>query len=430
MLKKLKPESEFSRNTLSLITGSTISQAIPAALSPILTRIYTPEDYGLFAIYASVTAIFATLATARYDNAILIPKSDKEAMNVVFLSLFMTVIITLISLLIVFFFNKEIVSFIDKPEISPWLYFIPFSVFLSGIYQALMMWTTRKKRFKRVSANMVLNTGVGSGSSLSFGLYGFGVIGLIYATFIAQVAIVFHLIFKSSRNDKFLFKYVNQSKMIQAMKKYKKMPLMMMPSTLIDNVRIASLNGLIISFFTTAILGQMSLAFRIIRTPMTVVGSSIIQVFMQKLAITEKKDYYNLLKKYFLKTSIISFPIYLFFYLFSVELFSFVFGENWRMAGEIGSILSIWMFFHVMTVSMGHFLMLVHRQEVTLIFSIIYLIIPFLIFMVFNNGIFLDTFFIMAVVMSGINLAYILYGLWYARKLRDEQCFLLYNNRK
>lgn len=87
MLKKLKPQSEFSRNVLTLMTGTSIAQAIPLAISPILTRIYTPEDFGIFALYMSVASMIAVTATGRYELAIMLPKKDDDAMNIVALSI-------------------------------------------------------------------------------------------------------------------------------------------------------------------------------------------------------------------------------------------------------------------------------------------------------------------------------------------------------
>ncbi len=83
MLNNLKPKSEFSRNVLTLMTGTTIAQAIPIAISPILTRIYTPEDFGVFALYMSVASLLSTLATGRYELAIMLPKKDEDAVNYV-----------------------------------------------------------------------------------------------------------------------------------------------------------------------------------------------------------------------------------------------------------------------------------------------------------------------------------------------------------
>lgn len=61
MITKLKPKSEFSKNVLTLITGTTIAQAIPIAISPILTRIYTPEDFGVFALFVSLVGFISVI---------------------------------------------------------------------------------------------------------------------------------------------------------------------------------------------------------------------------------------------------------------------------------------------------------------------------------------------------------------------------------
>ncbi len=73
----LKPRSEFSRNVLTLMTGTTIAQAIPIAISPILTRIYTPEDFGMLALFIAITAIFGSIANGRYELATMLPKKDR-----------------------------------------------------------------------------------------------------------------------------------------------------------------------------------------------------------------------------------------------------------------------------------------------------------------------------------------------------------------
>ena len=82
MLKRLKPKSEFSKNVVTLMTGTTIAQAIPIAISPILTRIYSPEDFGMFALYFSILALVGVIATARYEIAIVLPKDDEEAIKI------------------------------------------------------------------------------------------------------------------------------------------------------------------------------------------------------------------------------------------------------------------------------------------------------------------------------------------------------------
>ena len=143
-----KPKSEFTRNVLTLMTGTTIAQAIPIAISPILTRIYTPEDFGIFALYISIASILSLIATGRYELAIMLPTKDKDAVNIVALSLFISFFVSFIALLIVSIFNTQITSLLGNPDISSWLYFIPLTVLFTGIYQSFNYWSNRKKSIK------------------------------------------------------------------------------------------------------------------------------------------------------------------------------------------------------------------------------------------------------------------------------------------
>ena len=82
MISRLKPISANSHNILTLMVGTTLSQAVPIAIMPILTRIYTPEDFGLYAIYGAIITILGTIASGRYELAILLPDKDEDAINI------------------------------------------------------------------------------------------------------------------------------------------------------------------------------------------------------------------------------------------------------------------------------------------------------------------------------------------------------------
>ena len=101
MLNKLKPKSEFSRNVLTLMTGTTIAQAIPIAISPILTRIYTPEDFGVFALFLAIISILGVVISARYEFAIILPRKDEDALHLVVLSLLIAFLLSMICLIII-----------------------------------------------------------------------------------------------------------------------------------------------------------------------------------------------------------------------------------------------------------------------------------------------------------------------------------------
>ena len=234
---------------------------------------------------------------------------------------------------------------------------------------------------------------------------------------LGQVVILWHLLKKTIMNDKKLFKYAQKTTIKRLMRRYKKMPLIALPNVIIDNFRMTGLNLLVVYFFTTTVLGSLSLSFRVIRVPMSIIGDAITRVFMQKLAVTKKEEYYKLLMKYTILTTLFGLPIYIFFYIYSAELFVFVFGENWKLAGEIGSISSIWSIFSISTITIANFLTLIHRQEIVLIFSILYSLVLGVIFFFFNTGEFLTTFSNMVFSMIFLNILFVLYGLLVARNL-------------
>ena len=107
MINKLKPKSEFSRNVLTLMTGTTIAQAIPIAISPILTRIYTPEEFGIFALYMAFISIGAAIVTGKYEMAILLPKRNEYAKYLVVISIFLTTCFSILLYIFYYIYRKS-----------------------------------------------------------------------------------------------------------------------------------------------------------------------------------------------------------------------------------------------------------------------------------------------------------------------------------
>jgi len=416
VLKKLKPKSEFSRNVLTLMTGTTIAQAIPIAISPILTRIYTPEDFGMFALYMSVASILSVVATGRYELAIMLPKKDEDAINIVALSIAISFLVSFIALLIVFFFNAQITQLLGSPEISSWLYFIPISVFLTGIYQSFNYWSNRKKQYKRLATSRVIQSGITATSNLGMGFGGLGSSGLILSGVLGQgvaTAILGKMIWEE---DKYRLKKIQRLKIFALIKKYKKLPLLNLPNALIDGVRLSGINILIAKFFTTAVLGQFSLAWKMVQTPMSLIGGSLSQVFFQKVSSAKKSDLSLIVRKFIIKSFFIATPIFLTIYFFSVDIFIFIFGEKWKLAGESASVLSPWLFLNFISSPISTIFIVLNKQEVLLLVAILYMLVPLsLIFFLHKLG-FLYILSLVSICMSIILFLFIGLAYVYTKK--------------
>lgn len=422
-IRKLLPKSEFSKNVLTLMTGTTIAQAIPVAISPILTRLYTPEDFGVFALYTSVASIVSLIATGRYELAIMLPKKNEDAANVVILSLIITFITSILILIVVYFFNSAIAKLLRNNDIASWLYLVPLTVLFSGIYQSLNYWVNRKKQYSILAKSRVIRSSGIAATNISLGVTQAGCGGLILGSTVGQAVGSIALL----KNSMDILKYkIYFAKMFACAKRFKKMPIFNLPNALIDGIRMSGINILISFFFSSVLLGQFSLAWRVIQSPASLIGSSVAQVIFERFSKAKKDDLTRLIFKYLSRSTVFSFPIFLSIYLFSPTVFSFVFGTNWKIAGDVTSALSPWLFLNFITSPLSTIFIVINRQEVMLIFSIIYMATPILLLFLLHDMGFITVMRIISFSMSIILVLFIISILFYSRTLKqkDKKCIL------
>ncbi|MCT7587568.1 lipopolysaccharide biosynthesis protein [Aliarcobacter butzleri] len=327
--------NDFVKNVLTLMTGTTIAQIIPIAISPILTRIYTPEDFGIFAFYIAIISLLAVFTNGQYDLAIMLPKYEKNAINIVGLSLLINTIFSSIIFCIIFIFFDFFQGLLGKNSLGHFLYLIPFSVFLIGCYQTFNYWLNRKKQYKTLSMNKVTQSLTNGTSSIVFGIQDFGKDGLIISQFIAQAIVVAFLIKKVKIGV--LFQNFEKVKVLALSKRYIKFPKITMIQSFFSTATAQLPVVIISSFFTLNIAGFYSLANRVIASPISIISSSFFQVFYQSFSIEKNKQKFYKMK--FIKINAMLLPPFILLWFFLEPLFGFVFGEEWLVAGVYSQIL-------------------------------------------------------------------------------------------
>jgi len=367
LINRLKPKSNFSRNVLTLMTGTTIAQAIPIAISPILTRIYTPEDFGMFALYMSMASILSVVATGRYELAIMLPKKDEDAINIVALSLIISFLVSFIALLIIFFFNDSLINLLGNPKISSWLYFIPLTVLLTGIYQSFNYWSNRKKHYKRLATSRVIQSGTTSSSNLAFGFGGLGAGGLIGSTLLGQGMASFILGNSILKEDKNRFRDIKKLKIIALMRRYIKFPKFDIPSSLIYTLYSNMAIIFFTKFFEASTSGFYFFANRLLRTPFSFFISAFSDVFYQKLSKT--KDFTLISKEinhFSLKLLKITFIPFLVVVYSSYFYVTPIFGEKWQSLYIYIEIFAMPIYIGLILAPYGHVLKIINRQEISM----------------------------------------------------------------
>ena len=342
MIRKLK--SEFVRNVLTLMTGTTIAQAILVAIAPILTRIYTPEEFGLLALYIAISSIFAVVATARYELAIMLPESHDDASSVFWLSVFISFFVSVVICAMVLLWGESFTNFIGNPEIGQWLYLIPVTVLFIGIYQSLNYWNTRNKFFSNVSKSKMVQSTATAGGQLSVAGSSFTGYGLIGGYALGQIFGTVYLAHKVYKKKKTKPVNLTLSRIFGVAWRYKKFPLFSSYGAIFDKIAQQMPLLILTKYFSSYITGQFSLTYRVLSLPSSLLGSALSQVLFQKVVEVHNKQPEKL-RPYIIKIFFIlllsMLPLVVVLNYWGEPLFAFVFGDTWREAGTLAAILSI-----------------------------------------------------------------------------------------
>lgn len=371
IIKEKINQSSFLKNLLTLLTGSVIAQALPILFSPILTRIYTPEDFGLLAVFMSLTSIFGTIANARYEMAVLLPKKETEAINIVSLGTIISTSLSIFLLVFLLFFHDNALVWLKDDRLSTWLYFIPLVVFLIGLFNMLNYYNTRIKAYKEIAKAKVYKSVAMNLIQLIIGILKPGAAGLIAgygsANFFGNLKLL-----KNTIKDKELLRTINKKNIINVARKYKRFPIFTFPATLANNLAVELISVLTSTVFTIATLGFYSLANRILAVPGALIGTSVGQVYMQEAASernrlgNSKSTFISVVKKLI----IVGLPSFAILFFISEELFAFVFGEEWRIAGAYAKILIPLLFIKFITVPVSVTLSVFEKQHISLFWQL------------------------------------------------------------
>ncbi|EHD7130321.1 lipopolysaccharide biosynthesis protein [Vibrio cholerae] len=332
----------FSKNVLTLMTGTGIAQAIPIAIIPILTRMFSPEDFGLLALYAACVSILGVVATGRYEIAIMLPKDDEDARLLLQLSMLVALFFSLLISIPISIWNAQIARFLGNEDIAVWLYLVPLSVLFTGIYQALTYWNNRQKKFINTAVSRV-NQSLFQGfvqTSLGF-LQVSG--GLIWGQSIGIVSGSIYLL-KKDRSYKSLIKKTKINSIQKQGIKYHKFPTYGVWGALCDAGAVQMPVILLTKFYSNSVTGMFSLTFRVLNMPTSIISSAIAQVLFQKvveISQTEPEKLNLYIIKMFLLLFVIYLPAVPILFIWGESLFSIIFGNEWSQAGVYAGYLVI-----------------------------------------------------------------------------------------
>jgi O-antigen/teichoic acid export membrane protein len=366
-----KPKSEFARNVITLMTGTTVAQAIPIGISPILTRIYSPEDFGVFALFVAIVSIFGSVANGRYELAIMLPRKDDDAINIVALGLVITIFLSLLLFILAALFNEKLTHFLNNQEIGLWLYFVPIAVFFTGLFNVLNFYNNRKKNYKDIANATILKSVALMVVQLGVGFFKAGAAGLVSGQILSTMFANLRLL-KNMLKGKELSSVISKVKIYALAKRYRNFPKYTLFATFANTSSQYLINILVSSFFTVITLGYYSLVQRVLGIPSVIIGKSVGQVYFQT-AMKEKHDTGRAVKTFketVKKLTFLGLPAFVILFFIVEDAFTLVFGSEWLIAGKYAQILIPMIFIRFVFSPVSVIFIIFEKQRLALILQL------------------------------------------------------------
>ncbi len=372
-------DSPYARNFLVMARGRIVGQMIPILLVPFLTRLYLPEEFGVFAIFVTVTAILSLISTGRYNLAIILPKKDEEVFNLFMLCVIINFLFCILIFILILFFAPYFSKILNLQSHLSVLYLIPLGTFLLGIGETLHFLSLRKRVFTTIANNMIVQFSLISILKISFAFVGIGSLGLIWGHTIGYFGGILLLLFMLSKKNVFVgFKnIVSKQLMLKLALEYKKFPLYSSSGSILNSLSVQMPNLLLNNFFGSTILGYYSLTQRVLGLPVNLVSGAITDVFREKAAadFRETGSCRNVFIRTFKLLFVFSIFPFLLMFVFAPTLVPFILGETWAPVGVYLRIMLPLFFITFSVVPVSSILYITGKQGYKLVWEILTFIV-------------------------------------------------------
>jgi O-antigen/teichoic acid export membrane protein len=353
-----------SFRAIGLLTGSAfVAQLLPLVVLPLLTRLYSPADYGILALFAALSMTLAPLATSSLEQAVPLPKRDSHAALLIAAALLWMAIVGIVLLVIIVAWHQTLIDAFDLQKISAVIYAVPLGIGSIGAYQLFSYWLIRRGAYRAVACNKLVQAGSTAALSVALGLVSLRaglIIGLAGGYGLGAL-----VAYRQSRRHGLVLPAALNLRFYAIIRRHRHF-LIYGGIPCILNTAASMLPAILINrFYSAEIAGLYVLARQIIGAPTAMVAQAAGQVVLRTVAADEHtgKSYSCEMRMLFFYLLALGFAMSLFLWTAGPVLFHFLFGARWYAAGRYAGMLSIAAIFWLAVSPMGNVLVARHRIQ-------------------------------------------------------------------
>ncbi len=353
------------------MTGTAVAQIIGLALSPVISRLFSPSDFGAFGSFSAVSGLIAAGVTLEYTQAIMLPKEKADAITLFVISCLSTFVVAALCLLGCLLAPAAVNGLMKTSGIWA-LAFLVLATVISGLNQTCQAWCVRSKAFKDTSASQVVRSVSSNGAQVCFGSLQAGALGLIVSSVLADVLASLTLMRVLLPDLKTLRQSIRWERIKRLAWENRDFPLYGASRNVMAALSLGLPVLLLTHFYSLPVAGAYAFGMRLLMTPMSLVLTALRQVLFQKACETHHRGG-SLVSLYVRNTGglfALALLPSLVLMLWSPQIFTWVFGPQWQLAGEFARSLILWLMFTFCNLPAILFARLIQMQRALLFYHV------------------------------------------------------------
>lgn len=361
------------RGMATLAVGNGLAKIIGLVSIQVLTRIYSPEHFGVLSVFTALLLILTPLMTLRYELAVPLPSRDGTAMTLMALSGAVLAAMTALLGALLWLAGQPLLQLISMEAITPYRGLLIVGLFLGGLYEVLLIWAVRRRAYPAVVRTQMRQSLVGAAAKIALGLAGFLQVGLLVGQVVGAGAGMVTLVRTFGGDIKGYRRHITAKRAWLIARSYASFPTYRLPAQLLQTFSSQSPLLLTAALYDAQTTGQLGLALMTLALPMQLLGYTTSKAYYAEIAALGRKRSaevravtYSVIKR------LLAFAILptLVLLMFGEGLFALAFGPQWALAGELAAILAIYLLFQFIHAPASHLLSLFQRQRLLLMLNV------------------------------------------------------------
>ena len=330
----------FLNHFLVLSSGTVLGQLISVLASPLLTRLYSPADFGLFALFTAMVSTFTPAVCGKYEIALIVPKSNDHGKHLLGIAIYFALFISIILFVVMLITGDTILSFLHTESLGKWSFVVPAALFITGLFNAVSYFSNRQKNYTALAQSRIFRNIVCVTVTVAGGLLAIGFSGLLLGYMVSALVAAIFLIYKN---------YTKFSPLVMRLESAKTKIFYQYADYPLYNATTGLLNGLALTlpvfflsrYFPENIVGYFAIVGQMSQKPLDFISYSVSQIHLKKTAdlINQKKPITPyLFKLTFVLVAVVALPTLTMIF-WGPNIFSFILGNEWRVAGGYAQIM-------------------------------------------------------------------------------------------